>query len=178
MTTKFKSGWYVIYTRPKQEKKVAGALSEIGIDHLLPTARTLRTWSDRKKYIDAPMFPSYIFVHLKQRQDYFNALNIDGALFYIRFGQEVAMVRNHVIDGLRLILENSPDVEVSNLRFQPGQQLVIQEGVFAGLTCEVVEHKNQQKMIVRINLLNTNVLASIPPGLTQSVGALPNTQVA
>ena len=123
MTTKFKSGWYVIYTRPKQERKVAGGLAESGIDHLLPTARTLRTWSDRKKYIDAPMFPSYIFVHLRNRQDYFNALNVEGALFYIRFGKEVATVRNQVIDGLRLILENSPEVEVSNLRFQPGQQL-------------------------------------------------------
>lgn len=160
--SKFKAGWYLIYTRPKHEKKVSAALTELGIDHLLPTIRTLRTWCDRKKFIDAPMFPSYIFVNLKTRRDYLDALGTDGTLCYIKFGNEVALVRDNVINNLRLVLQSGRDIEVSHVRFNPGQQLVIQEGVFTGLSCEVVEHKNEQKLIVRINLLNTNVLASLP----------------
>lgn len=159
---KFKAGWYLIYTKPKHEKKVSAGLAEIDIDHLLPTIRTLRTRCDRKKFIDVPMFPSYIFVHLKSRSDYMHALSTEGTLSYVKFGNEVATVRDSVISNLRLVLQNNNEVEVSHVRFSPGQQVVIQEGVFTGLTCEVVEHQNKHKLIVRINLLNTNVLASLP----------------
>ena len=161
----FKSGWYLIYTRPRHEKKVANSLSELHIDHFLPTIKSLRTWWDRKKYIDAPMFPSYVFVFLKDMQDYFRAVSVEGALCYVKFGKEIAMVRTHVIDSLKLILANSKNIEISDLRFQPGRQLVIQQGVFAGFACEVVEYKNEQKLIVRINLLNTSVLANIPASM-------------
>jgi len=161
----FKAGWYLIYTMPRHEKKVAAGLSELRIEHFLPTIKTLRKWWDRKKYIDAPMFPSYVFVYLKDMQDYFHASGVEGALCYVKFGREIAMVRTHVIDSLKIILANSQEIEVSDVRFQPGRQLVIQQGVFAGFACEVVEYKNEQKLIVRINLLNTSVLASIPANM-------------
>ena len=63
----FLKGWYLIYTRPRHEKKVFLQLTEMKVRSLLPTTKKLRTWHDRKKYIDEPLFPSYIFVYLEDK---------------------------------------------------------------------------------------------------------------
>ncbi|MEO6347821.1 MAG: transcription termination/antitermination NusG family protein, partial [Aquaticitalea sp.] len=39
--------WYVVYTKPKWEKKVAEKLSEIGIECYCPLITQIKQWSDR-----------------------------------------------------------------------------------------------------------------------------------
>ena len=56
--------WYVIYTKPRSEKKVAERLSEDGVEVYCPMIKTIRQWSDRKKKVLLPMFPGYVFVHV------------------------------------------------------------------------------------------------------------------
>jgi hypothetical protein len=41
--------WFVIYTRPQQEKKVAAGLTKIGVEAYCPIVTEVRQWSDRKK---------------------------------------------------------------------------------------------------------------------------------
>ena len=56
--------WYVVYTKPKWEKKVAERLNEIGITAYCPFITKVSQWSDRKKKIEVPLFNSYIFVKI------------------------------------------------------------------------------------------------------------------
>ena len=62
--SQFKVGWYLIYTKPHHEKKVYTRLLERNINAFLPLTKRLRSWNDRKKYIDEPLFPSYVFIYL------------------------------------------------------------------------------------------------------------------
>ena len=55
--------WYVLYTKPKWEKKVAEQLQAMGIDCYCPLVMKERQWSDRKKKVEMPLFNSYVFVH-------------------------------------------------------------------------------------------------------------------
>ena len=55
--------WYVVYTKPKWEKKVAERLNEIGVVTYCPLVTKTSQWSDRKKKISVPLFNSYIFVN-------------------------------------------------------------------------------------------------------------------
>jgi transcriptional antiterminator RfaH len=71
----FSSAWYVIYTRPRHEKRVVEHLAQLNIETFLPCIVTLRKWHDRKKYLEVPLFPSYVFVYLKTAQEYFDSLN-------------------------------------------------------------------------------------------------------
>jgi hypothetical protein len=41
--------WFVVYTKPLTEKKVADRLCLLGIESYLPLYTTIRQWSDRKK---------------------------------------------------------------------------------------------------------------------------------
>ena len=53
--------WYALQTKPRHEKVVRDTLQRSGLELLLPIARYLRQWSDRKKWIEAPLFSGYCF---------------------------------------------------------------------------------------------------------------------
>jgi transcriptional antiterminator RfaH len=169
--SQFTSGWYVLYTRPQHEKKVAVRLSDAGINYFLPLKKTLRNWHDRKKYIDAPVFPSYIFVYLNSGQDYYTGLHIEGVLYYVRYGREIARVSDEIIEDIRMVIELGDDIEVSGDHFQPGQHLVIQQGIFTGYRCEIVEFKRQKRFLLRLNILQRNILVSLPSEYLTAVSA-------
>ena len=57
--------WYAIYTRSRNEKKVSMQLEERGLEHFLPLVPQLRYWKDRKKIVNMPIFPGYVFVNIK-----------------------------------------------------------------------------------------------------------------
>jgi transcription antitermination factor NusG len=156
--TSFKIGWYLLYTRPKYEKKVASQLAAKQANFYLPMFNTVKNYCDRVKKVSMPLFPSYVFIHLEKAQDYFTGLNTDGVLHYVRFGNEVARVADPVIEDLKLLAEHGGELEVSFSEFQKGQTLAISEGPLAGLTCEMIQYKRKKHILVRVNLLNRNIL--------------------
>lgn len=160
--SKFSIGWYLIYTKPRHEKKVHGYLSERNITAFLPTQKVLRSWHDRKKYVEEPLFPSYLFVHLPDMQSYYAGIDSEGALYYVRTGREVARVSDTVVNNIRLLTEERRELEISDDHFQPGRRLVVNQGALTGLSCEVVEVKNKQKLLVRVDLLQRNILLTLP----------------
>jgi transcription antitermination factor NusG len=159
---KFRIGWCLLYTKPRHEKKVHTRLTELKINAFLPTRKTLRTWHDRRKYIDEPLFPSYVFIYLNDMQNYLEGMDTEGALYYVRTGKEIAHVSDAVVNSLKIATNQGENVEVSDSFYQPGTKLVISQGALTGLTCEVVEHNDKLKLLVRVELLKRNILLTLP----------------
>lgn len=158
----FRTGWYVIYTKPRHEKKVHARLTENQIDSFLPTRKTLKVWHDRKKIVDEPLFPSYVFIYLNSMQSYYEGMDAEGALYYVRTGKEIAMVNESVVNDIKLVANQAEDLEVSESRFEPGRRLIISQGPLTGLSCEVVETSGKCKLLVRVELLQRNILLKLP----------------
>lgn len=74
--------WFVIYTKPRQEKKVATELAKIGIESYFPAKIIERQWIDRKKKIEIPLFKSYCFVHIEE-QERNKVFQVAGVLRYM-----------------------------------------------------------------------------------------------
>jgi len=51
--------WYFLYTKSRREKAEARKLEKPGIQSNCPSKRTKRKWSDRCKWIEAPLFSSF-----------------------------------------------------------------------------------------------------------------------
>ena len=149
------------YTRSRHEKKIAAQLSEANIVHFLPTVKQLNNWHDRKKQVVKPLFPSYIFIYLNSQGNYYEALNTNGVLYFIKQGKEISTISEEVINSIRFLTSFESGIEVTAQKFQPGQMVTIQQGVFAGLSCEVVEHCGKSNILVRVNLLQRNVLLNL-----------------
>lgn len=56
------------------KKKVALQLEEKSLTFLLPETKVVRKWHDRKKIIEVPLFPSYIFISISKIEDYYSCL--------------------------------------------------------------------------------------------------------
>jgi len=56
--------WYVLYTKPRNEKKVTRLLQEKGVEVYCPMQESIKQWSDRKKKVQEPIFRSYVFVKM------------------------------------------------------------------------------------------------------------------
>ncbi len=58
--------WYAVYTRSRHEKVVHHALGETGMQSFLPLRNVLSQWKDRRKQVQKPLFPGYLFVRVPQ----------------------------------------------------------------------------------------------------------------
>ena len=119
--------WYVIYTKPRSEKKVAERLRERGFETYCPLVKTIRTWSDRRKKVDVPMFTSYVFVKIVEHERS-EILADPGVLNFIFWLGKPAIVREDEIEAIRNIADYSEDVEVSQMKVAKGQVMKISEG--------------------------------------------------
>ncbi|KAA1243792.1 UpxY family transcription antiterminator [Aquimarina sp. RZ0] len=164
MSTTLKLGWYVLYVRSCQEKKVHQLLQENQFESFLPMIKTVRQWSDRKKTIYKPFFPSYVFVNIRSPKEFHNVLNVKEACAYIRFGKEYARVTDKEIDQIMLLVgdKNIIDIETSVVFPKVGEIKKINYGSLNGLDCEIIEANNCNKIIVRIDSLQQNIIATIP----------------
>ena len=94
--------WYVLRVKSQHEKKVLQHCIFEGIKAYLPLLKSLRVWSDRKKWIDMPMFPGYIFIYSSSRE-FFRALGHSSVFDCIRFNGLPAIIPSEQIDAVRII---------------------------------------------------------------------------
>src|SRR5688572_20466592 len=92
--------WHLIYVRPQQENKIAEHLNGKNIMCFLPRISEVRKWHDRKKIIQMPLFPGYIFVNLNSKHEYFLCQAIEGVCSFVKIGKQPATVRQTVIDQI------------------------------------------------------------------------------
>ena len=140
--------WFAIYTRPKNEKKVAFCLDKMGIEAYCPMITQVKQWSDRKKKVEMPLINSYVFVNIadKNRNIVFN---VPGVVRYLFWLGKPAVIQDHEIevlkDGLKGILNN---VEVQGI--QPGDILTISKGPFQGKEGIVSQiEKNKIRLVLK-----------------------------
>ncbi|MGG8495330.1 UpxY family transcription antiterminator [Tenacibaculum sp. TC6] len=160
----YTNGWHVIYVKSRWEKRVYESLKEISLEPFLPLTKTLRQWSDRKKVIFKPLIPSYVFVNLNSPKEFHKALSVDGACSFIRFGKEYAKVTDKEINNMKFLVEdqNIIDLETNYQIPKVGEVRKINYGSLQGLECEVLKVNNTNKIVVRIDSLQQNIIATVP----------------
>lgn len=154
--------WYAVYTNPRAEKKAHAALLAKGINSYLPLLRRLRQWSDRKKWVEEPLFKSYLFVYISPK-DYIRVLNTPGIVRYVTFEGQAVPVPQRQIDAIRFYLnENAPEEIPDPASLAPGRQVEVIRGPLMGLAGELVALKGQQKVRIKIDALGQFLNLTIP----------------
>ena len=159
-----KAGWHVLYVKSRHERKVDELLQEAGLETFLPLVKTIRVWSDRKKTIEIPLFPSYLFVKIESGNDFHTTFNIEGACTFVKCGNSYATIRDSEIQKIKFLLttEDVVDVEKTTDRLEKGEIALIQYGAFTGLECEILNINNYNKIVVRMDSINQNITATLP----------------
>ena len=148
--------WFILYTRPNQEIRVAEQLKEINISCFCPTVTIFKQYSDRKKKLLKPVLPSYVFVFIEEekRNDVFSVFGIVRYMFWLG---KPATVRESEIELMREYL-NGKYQSISITKFTRGQLYKISEGVFSGRIGKVVE---TQKNKIKLELQSLGMIVTL-----------------
>lgn len=153
--------WYAVYTRANSEKKLFENLQEKNIECYLPTRKVLKIWSDRKKWVEEPLFRCYIFVRVSHKE-FFNVLSTTGAVCYVSFGGRAQAVPETQINNVKAFLSQTErEITISHERIQKGVSVEVLYGSFKGIKGEVINVLGQSRLLIRIDSMNCSLYANI-----------------
>ena len=91
--------WFLIYSKPQQERVAVQNLERQGYETYLPMLRRSRRRQGKKFETVEPLFPRYLFVNLSEELDDWGPIrSTRGVSRMIRFGNEAARVPDEFVD--------------------------------------------------------------------------------
>jgi transcriptional antiterminator RfaH len=140
--------WYALYTEPRHEKKVAERLEKLGVQVYCPLVTQIKQWSDRKKKVEVPILPSYVFVKLDETcRDV--VFQVSGVVRYLYWLGKPATIRNSEIENLQQWLQNKEVTSFEVTGIEVGSAYTIESGPFSGREGKVTKvDKNQMEIIL------------------------------
>ena len=119
--------WLAIYTRPRWEKKVNQLLTEKGFESYCPLNKVRRKWSDRMKLVEEPLFKSYVFVKVNERER--SAVRMtNGAINFVYWDGKPAIVKEREISAIRRFLDEHEQVEARPVNLKLNDRVRITNG--------------------------------------------------
>ncbi len=122
--------WYVLQSHPKKEEALYQFVVSQNIEAYLPLLRAHPKNIKSRQYV--PYFPGYLFIHVdKNSIEYSRYQWIPFSIGIVRFGNEPAIVSDHIINSINQYLSkvNSQD---RTRKFIKGDELLIDSGIFSG----------------------------------------------
>lgn len=127
--------WYVLKTKPRQEKAVRAVLQAMSVEHFLPTTTDFHYYGHgRKKKIETPVLPSMIFVRVEADDRFAVSNNMKYDVHYLvdRNTNSSMIVSDRQMQSFMLVC-NTPDVKLECVDLAEGDRVTIRGGQFDGL---------------------------------------------
>ena len=139
--------WYVIYTKSRYEKAVADKLSLLGIEVYCPLLKRKKLWSDRWKWVEEPLFRSYCFVSLEEK-DKDLVFSVPGVVRYVYHCGQPATIREKEMNLLKswLMEYDHDSIETTNLNVN--DQIRIRSGALIDKEAQVLESKGNYALLL------------------------------
>ncbi len=152
--------WYACYTKPRAEKATYKRLEQAGIEVYLPLKRERRKWSDRLKTVTVPLFTSYIFVCIEEHLQ--NKVRYEGQLVgFIIFEGKPVPIPPQQIEAIKRISDVCEELDVAPSNIAPGEKIEIIGGRLIGIKGELIQHKGNHKVLVRLDEIGQGVVFEI-----------------
>ena len=161
--------WYALYVKSRTEKKVAVELEGTGIDFYLPIEKRLRQWSDRKKWVEVPLFRSYIFVYITQKE-YYKVLQTRGVVKYISFEGKAVPVPQQQIDAVKIYLTEMDPLLQEDQSWEEGSEVEVMAGKLTGLKGILIQAKGKNRVRVEIEVVSSAIILNIPRKQLRIIG--------
>ena len=152
--------WFAIQTRSRHEKCVDTQLEGQGLRTFLPVVAQLRRWSDRRKTIEVPLFPGYIFVRVVGCvEDRIRVLQVRGVVCFVGSRSEGTPIPEAQIADIRNIVNKATCRSYPFLKV--GQRVRIRGGCLDGIEGIYVTQSNSRILVVSIPLIQRSLAVQI-----------------
>jgi transcription antitermination factor NusG len=152
--------WYAVYTKSRHEKVVAEELWQKDIEVFLPLRNIISKWKDRRKEVQFPLFPGYLFVNvpiLKRRLD---IIKVPSVVRIVGYKNEPTPVPTEQIVAVRTLVFSElpydpfPDIAV-------GVRVHVKRGPLRGLDGILIEKKSNYRFVISVDLIQQAVACEI-----------------
>jgi transcription termination/antitermination protein NusG len=154
--------WYAVYVKPRHEFVTQGELYKKNIETFLPTFKSMRLWRDRKKWLDFPLFPGYLFVNIAPHpENYLFISKTKGVINIVSSspGHPVSAASEE-IDSLRIVIESGIKFDVYPTLVE-GTRIKIAKGPLKGAEGVITKKLDQYMLQVNIEILGRSVSVDI-----------------
>jgi transcriptional antiterminator RfaH len=141
--------WWVMYTKPRQEKALARQMLRRQVPFFLPLERKRTLGRGRKFVVHVPLFAGYVFVHGSEEERGV-ALRTNRISRVLRVPDGERLRR----DLLRIhrAIESGEPLTVEN-RLPPGTRVRVRFGPLMGLEGTVFKRRGETRLLVAVDFL-------------------------
>jgi transcription antitermination factor NusG len=162
--------WFVVWTESRAEKKVESRIAALGMEPWLPRVTQRRRWSDRWRDVEIPLFSGYVFA--RPAAEWHQVLRAPGVLTVVKSGGKPARLSDGFVQELaRRSPGGGHDVEPlpETARFEPGDEVIVQDGPFRGVRGVVRELRGGRQLIIWVSAIGRGVAFKIGSALVAPV---------
>ncbi|GAB2180403.1 transcription/translation regulatory transformer protein RfaH [Denitratisoma sp. agr-D3] len=156
--------WYLIHTKPRQEKVALQNLKQQGYPCYLPVLPSEKLRQGALALNEEPLFPRYLFIQLGMESDdksWTPIRSTKGVSRLVSFGSKPAKVPDNLIAFLQAqeaTLQGKPE-----RLFATGQRVCLTQGAFAGVEGIYQMADGERRVMVLIELMSKPVIISVAP---------------
>jgi transcriptional antiterminator NusG len=154
MGSKETTNWYALYTRARHEKRVHSRLRQKGIETYLPLIPRTSQWHDRKKVVEWPMFPGYVFARVSPER-VTRTLDTPGVASVVRQAGEPAPIPEGEIENVRRFaaaVGETGEAPTPLPYVEEGQRVRIVSGPLSSVVGTVVERRGSGRVLIQIGV--------------------------
>ena len=153
--------WFAIWTRSRHEKLVRDQLEKKSdVDVFLPTIGKWSRWKDRKKKIDWPLFPGYVFARFVA-DERVGILKVDGVVQIISNNGMLSAIPDEEIDSIRTLVESELAYDPVPL-IKEGDMVKVTSGPLKGVIGRLVTKKGAQaRLVLSVDLIGQAVSVEV-----------------
>jgi transcription antitermination factor NusG len=163
--------WYACYTRARHEKQVESLLQQRGFESFLPLVPRVRQWKDRKKLVQFPLFPSYVFGRFTLTELH-GVLTTPGVSTVVRANGYPTPIPERDIDNVRIFAQaiSESGIEPEQRPFLvEGQWVKVLEGPFEGVEGIVIERRGRKRVLVGVEAIGQGLEIDIDARLLKPI---------
>jgi transcriptional antiterminator RfaH len=157
--------WWVLHTRPRQEKALARQLFELQVPFYLPTVAHRYRLRGRPMTSHVPLFPGYVFL-LADRDQRLTALSTNRVVRSLPVADQ-QMLWHDLTQIHRLIASGAPITPEE--RLVPGTLVEIRSGPLAGLKGKILRHASGHRFVVEVDFIQRGASVLLDDFCLQSI---------
>lgn len=164
--------WYALYVQVNHEREVVKRLEQKEVTCFLPLMETWSKRRDRRKKIQLPMFPGYVFVHvLLDSSANLTIVKTPGALSLLHNSQGPLSIPAYQIENLQTLINSVQPLKIHSY-LKEGDWVHVVRGPLTGCIgiLNRVDHK-RGRLIVSVDIIKKSV--SVELDLEDVESALP-----
>jgi transcription antitermination factor NusG len=160
--------WFAVHTRSRHEKLVDKLLSNQDVESFLPLLHVHSQWKDRKKWVDKPLFPGYLFVRIDW-EEMSTVRQTKGIVSIIGFEPgKPAPVPEKDVENIRKLVESKVKTDPYPY-LKPGQEVSVRRGPLRGVTGTIVRKGRKSMLVISVPVLGRSVAVEINAEMVQGL---------